>query len=345
MARQSRIKVGLVGFGYAGRTFHAPLIAATPSLCLHTIVSSQPDAVASAWPDARVVRDVEALVEDEGIDLVVVATPNALHAPFARRVLEAGRHVVVDKPFTLTVAEARDLVGLAKSADRVLSVFHNRRWDADFLAVKDLVDAGTLGRVGRFESRFDRFRPERRDRWRERDTPGAGLWYDLGPHLIDQALVLFGRPLGITADIQAQRAGVGADDYAHAVLRYERLRVVLHADMLSSAAPFRFAVHGDRASFVISGLDPQEEALKAGETPGGANWGADPSPGTLTREGGILELYAGPTGDYPAYYAALGQAIRGLAPNPVPADQALEVMEVLEAGFRSSKVRREISLS
>lgn len=345
MAQQTHVNVGLVGFGYAGRTFHAPLIAATPGLQVHTIVSSQPEAVARAWPGAHVVADIGNMLEDKAIDLVVIATPNALHAPFARRALEAGRHVVVDKPFTLTVAEARDLADLARSEDRLLTIFHNRRWDADFLAVRALVEAGTLGNIGRMESRFDRYRPERRDRWRERDTPGAGLWYDLGPHLIDQALVLFGRPRAITADIQTQRPGIGADDYAHVVLRYEGLRVVLHADMLSAAQPFRFAVHGDEGSFVIAGLDPQEDALKAGAEPGGPGWGVDPSPGTLSYADGTTALYPGPAGNYPAYYTAVDRAIRGLGPNPVPAEQALAVMEVLEAGFRSSEGRIEIALT
>ncbi|MBB5745294.1 oxidoreductase [Brevundimonas variabilis] len=345
MAQQTPINVGLIGFGYAGRTFHAPLIAATEGLRLHSIVSSQPEAVGRAWPGARVIADIERLFGDGGVDLVVIATPNDLHAPLARRALQAGRHVVVDKPFTLTVAEGRDLAALARSADRLLSVFHNRRWDADFIAVRALVEAGTLGTIGRMESRFDRFRPERRDRWRERDTPGAGLWYDLGPHLIDQALVLFGRPLAITADIQTQRAGVGADDYAHAVLRYARRRVVLHADMLSAVQPFRFALHGDQGSFLITGLDPQEDALKAGEMPGGEGWGVDPTPGTLTRADGNAALQPGPPGDYLAYYRAIERAIRGLGPNPVPPDQAVAVMEVLEAGFRSSRLRMEIRLS
>lgn len=339
------LNVALIGHGYAGKTFHAPLIVATPTLNLHTVVSSQGEAVRAAWPGVRVVADIDAVLSDPAIDLVVVATPNAQHAPLATRALAAGKHVVVDKPFTLTVAEAKALCATADRAGRVLSAFHNRRWDADFLSLKALIESGRLGTIGRLESRFDRFRPERRDRWRERDEPGAGIWFDLGPHLIDQALVLFGMPLAITADIQTQRPGDGAPDYAHAVLRYDRLRVILHADMLSPVQPFRFAIHGDRASWVKAGLDPQEDALKARAVPGGTDWGRDPAPGVLTDgRDGHSEPWVGPDGDYRLYYSAIADVLRGRGPNPVTPTEALAVMRVLEAGVASSARRAEVTL-
>ncbi|RZJ28325.1 MAG: oxidoreductase, partial [Brevundimonas sp.] len=189
MTIRSLPNAALIGFGYAGQTFHAPLIAACPDLRLHTIVTSKPEAARAAWPEARAVADLETVLADPEIDLVVLATPNDLHAPQARAALEAGKAVVIDKPFALSLEEARGVADLARRRGLFLSVFHNRRWDADFLGLQQQIAAGALGPIRTFESHFDRFRPEVRDRWRERDGPGGGIWNDLGPHLIDQALV------------------------------------------------------------------------------------------------------------------------------------------------------------
>ncbi|PZU54797.1 MAG: oxidoreductase [Brevundimonas sp.] len=336
------VGVALVGYGYAGKTFHAPLIAAAEGLRLDAVVSSQGEAVKADWPDAKAVADLDAALADPEVGLVVIAAPNALHAPMARQALEAGRAVVVDKPFTLTVAEARGLADLAQARGLLLSVFHNRRWDADFLTLQALIAAGRLGRILRFESHFDRFRPQVRDRWREADTPGAGIWYDLGPHLIDQALVLFGRPLAITADLAILRQGGQATDYAHAVLRYEDFRAILHADMTSPAPDLRFSVQGDRAAWIKSGLDVQEDQLKAHGRAGGDGWGLDPRPGTLV-DGltGARTPTDDASGDYRRYYDQIALALRGRAPNPVPPAQAIAVMEVLEAGLLSAQRRGE----
>lgn len=269
------IPAGLVGYGYAGGTFHAPLIAATPGLRLATIVSSRPDAVHRHWPQVRVVENITALLADPTIQLVILATPNQTHFPLAREALLAGRHVVVDKPFTITAAEADTLIALAEQQGVLLNVFHNRRWDNDFLTIQHLINQGQLGEVMTFESHFDRYRPAVRDRWRERDEPGAGLLYDLGAHLIDQALLLFGRPDHIWADLGKQREGALADDYFHIVLRFGEKRAILHAGCLVAAPPFRFAVHGTKGSYVKHGLDPQEEQLKQGIRPGDAGWGLE----------------------------------------------------------------------
>jgi len=334
----------LVGFGYAGRTFHAPLIAACPGLKLHTVVSSQTEAVHEAYPEARV-AELDAALADPAVELVVIATPNDTHAPLARRALEAGKAVVVDKPFTLSLAEARELIASAEARGRLLSVFHNRRWDADFLTLQALIAEGRLGRLVRFESRFDRYRPAVRDRWREAAGPGSGVWFDLGPHLIDQALQLFGRPLAITCDLAVMREGGAAPDYAHAVLRYDRLRVVLHADMLSPAADLRFAVHGERASFLKEGLDPQEAQLAAGMIPGAPGWGEDPRPGVLVEgASGARVPVPGVAGDYRRFYRAVAAALAGEGPNPISAKEAAEVMAVLEAGVLSGERRSEIPL-
>ncbi len=340
------LNVALVGYGFVGKVFHAPLIAATPGLHLHTVVSTRPDDVRADWNGMHVELTLDGALRNDAIDLVVIATPNTLHASQAHAALDAGKHVVVDKPFTVTVQEARDVMDHATRVQRVLSVFHNRRYDSDYVTLGTLIRSGTLGDVTQYESHFDRFRLDVRDRWRERAGPGAGLWYDLGPHLVDQALQLFGAPLGITADIAVQRDGGITDDYFHAVLRYARTRVMLHASTIMAANDLRFSVHGTAGSFVKQGMDSQEDALKAGRTPGDEHWGHDARPGTLTTVAGdalTTRTVDGLPGDYREYYVAARDAIRGTGPNPVPAEQALTVMQLIEAGIESSRRRCEVS--
>lgn len=341
------LNVALVGYGFAGAVFHAPLIRAVDGLTLHSVVSQRADVVQRALPDVRVLPTLTAACADPAIDLVVIATPNALHAPQALEALAAGKHVVVDKPFTVTSSEARAVIAAAEAAGRVLAVFHNRRWDADFRTLQQCVQAGALGTVLQFESHFDRFRLEVRDRWREREAPGAGLWYDLGPHLVDQALVLFGQPVAVRADLQPQRDGAVVDDWFHVTLCYDRLRVLLHASTVAADHRLRFAVHGTGGSLVMEGMDPQEEALKAGRSPREPGWGVaprplrfTPAPGTAGRPG----LPAALPGAYPAFYAGVREAVLGRAPNPVPGTQALAVMEVIEAGVRSAAAAAEVRL-
>lgn len=329
------LNVALVGYGFAGRVFHAPLIGAVDGLRLHSVVSSRAEAVHADWPNVRVQPELSAVLRDPEIDLVVLATPNAVHAEQAHAALDAGKHVVVDKPFTVTVEEAESVVAHAERAGRVLSVFHNRRWDSDFLTVRKLIAEGALGEVTYFESRFDRYRPVVRDRWRERAEPGAGLWYDLGPHLVDQALQLFGPPIELIADLAIQREGAQVDDYFHVVLRYPRLRVVLHASMLVAANDLRFAVHGTRGSYIKFGGDPQEEALKAGVVPGGEGWGVDGRRGVLTVvEGEVVESreVEGVAGDYRGLYEGVRGAILGSGGNPVSGGEGVEVMRWVERG-------------
>lgn len=265
--------LAVVGYGYVGRTFHAPLIASTPGLTLHSVVSSKPQQAQADFPEVAVLADLDTVLADPALDAVVLATPNQTHAPFALQALAAGKHVLVDKPFALDAAQARAVVAAASAAGRIVSVFQNRRWDADFLTVRRLIDEGQLGEVVEFHSHFDRFRPQVRDRWRESDIPGAGLWYDLGPHLLDQALQLFGTPQAIGADLQRQRNQARSDDYFHVTLRYPRLRVILHAGSLVADSGLRFAVHGTRGSYLKHGLDTQEDQLRAGRRPGTAGWG------------------------------------------------------------------------
>ena len=333
------LNLALIGYGYVGRVFHAPLIEATPGLRLHTLVSRQVDA-AGAYPQAQVHADRAQAFSDPAIDAVVIATPNDTHAAIALEALAAGKHVLVDKPFTLDLAQARAVIAAAADAGRVCSVFQNRRWDSDFLTLQQLLADGVLGEIAEFHSHFDRHRPQVRDRWRESDAPGAGLWFDLGPHLLDQALQLFGRPQAIVADLLRQRDGARSDDYFHVVLHYPRMRAHLHAGTLVADAERRFAVHGRLASYVKTGLDTQEAKLRDGVRPGAPGWGEDPQAGwlTLSSDDGALQRQRLPTlpGDYRRCYAAFADAIRGVGAPPATAAQALEVMALLELAEQSS---------
>jgi len=344
------IGVGLVGYGLAGAAFHAPLIEAEPRLRLRAVVTSRADQVHRDHPAARVVASADELLEDPQVELVVVAAPNAVHHQLAAAALRAGRHVVVDKPFVLTTAEADELIGLAQAEGRLLSVFQNRRWDSDFLTVKRCLEAGLLGEVSTYVSRFDRFRPAPKGGWREEALAGSGILYDLGSHLIDQALQLFGLPGTLMADVGVQRPGVQADDYVHLVLGYGRLRVLLHAAMVVRAPGPRFEVHGDRGSFVKYGLDPQEEALRAGGRPGDPGWGSEPADhhGTLTTEAAGLDLsgrLASVPGRYQAFYAAMADAVAGGGPVPVAAEAARDTIMLIEHALVSSREGRVVEVA
>jgi len=340
--------LALLGSGFVGRVFHAPLIAHTPGLRLHTIVSSRHDEAAAAYPQAHIVADAQQAFADPQIDAVVVATPNQTHAPLALAALAQGKHVLVDKPFTLDVDEAQRVIAQAQRAGRIVSVFQNRRWDGDFLTLRALLEAGTLGEVAEFHSHFDRHRPQVGNRWREHALPGSGLWFDLGPHLLDQTLQLFGQPQAIQVDLAQQRHGAQATDYFHAVLRYPRLRAVLHAGSLVAANGLRFAVHGERGSYLKHGLDTQEAQLRAGLTPAAPQWGEDPLAGqlTLVADDGSSTAHALQTqrGDYRHCYAGFREAMAGRAPAPVDAAQALAVMRLLELGQRSAAEGRTLAL-
>ncbi len=343
------ISTALIGYGYAGKTIHAPLIRASKGLSLDAVVSARPDAVHADLPGMKV-SDFDAVLADPSIQLVVIATPNDLHAPMARAALDAGKHVVIDKPFCLDVAEGQALLAQAEAAGKLLSVFHCRRWDGPFLTFQSLKDR--IGDVYQCILRYDRWRPIVRDRWRERAGPGSGVWYDLGAHLLDQALCLFGPPQWIEADIAAQRPGAVTDDFFHVTLGYgsagHNRRVILQASMLAAAPGPAWDVQGSGGSFVKRGMDTQETMLKAGRTPGDDGWGQDddaaiftPSDGDAT---GKAETIPALPGNYLAYYKAVAAAISEGAPNPVPAADALKVMRLIEAGFASARDGRRIKL-
>lgn len=341
------IKVGVIGFGLAGKSFHAPLIDAVERLKLAAIVTSRVDEVADAFPGVAVVPTAEALIADPSIDLIVIATPNELHAPLARAGLEVGKHVVIDKPFAVDPADGVALIELAAARGLVLSVFHNRRWDADFLTVLDVLGGGALGEVMLAELRWDRFRPAIKPGWREATVEqGGGMLADLGPHLIDQALQLFGTPEAITADIAAQRADVVVDDYFELTLHYGERRVILSASTLIVAPRPRFALHGSKGSFVKFGLDPQEAMLRAGATANDAGYGeeAPEAFGTLTVAEGQPELVPSVRGDWRRYYEGVADAILDGAPPPVDPADALTGLNLIALARRSAAEGRRLQV-
>lgn len=320
------------------------MITATPGLELVAVASTRPADVDADYPGVDVV-DPDRLIARADVDLVVIASPNDTHRPLAEAALRAGHHVVVDKPFTLSLDEARAVVATADRRQRIVSVFQNRRWDSDYLGVKQVIDSGLIGEVAHFESHIDRFRPNPRDRWRENPGSGAGLWFDLGPHLTDQALQLFGLPEAVTADFGCLRAGSNTDDWAHVLLDYPRSRVILHGSMLAAGAHTRFIVHGTHGTVVKRGSDIQEAQLKDGIAPGGPGWGADPDDLDLYDAAGAHRRCPTPPGDQLQYYRELQRAITAGGPNPVPPQQILAVMAVIEAARISAHTGRRTELS
>ena len=338
------IRVGVIGFGFVSKTFHVPLLKATDDFKIAAVSSSHPADVKAVLPDVDVVSDPKALATHPDIDLVVIASPNETHAPLAELAMRAGHNVVVDKPFTITVEQARHLASVAREKDALLSVFQNRRWDSDFLTVRDAIRRDLTGRIVLFESRIDRYRPDVRDRWREVPGPGAGLLYDLGPHLIDQTLLLFGIPDSVQATLAKQRRGARTDDFFQLVLRYGEMVATLEAGSLVSGGSARFAVHGEKASVVKQKPDIEEDQLRAGVLPGSPEWGVDPDDAILYDGAtGDTRTLKTARGDQRGYYVALREALLGRAPNPVPPEQGATVMGIIEAGLRSDNEGRRVT--
>ncbi len=343
------IEVGLVGFGLAGRAFHAPVIRAVPGMHLAAILQRTGNEAEEKYPDLRVVRNMEELLALREIRLVVIATPNDTHYSLARQCLEAGRDVVVDKPFTTALEEARSLVELAKKAGRLITVYQNRRFDGDFQTIRKLVAEGTLGRIVRFETNYDRYRPQLKPgAWRETARAGSGILFDIAPHLIDHALVLFGLPDGVTADVRIERENAVADDAFDIMFHYPGgMRAVLRSSILAAAPRPRFVLHGTQGSFVKQTFNPLENNLRQGNIPTQGPWGAEPEQnwGVLTvPEGDKFSQRRIPSAscDYRDYYANVRDALLGKAEAAVSPEWALNVMRLLEMARESSEKHRTI---
>lgn len=348
------IGVAVIGFGLAGQVFHAPFVSAVPGLKLEAIVQRKGDEAAKAYPSARILRSVDEALNDSAVQLVVVGTPNETHFALGKQALLAGKHVVIDKPFAATSAEAKELKELAEREGVVLAPFHNRRWDGDFLTVRKLLAEDAVGRLVTYESHFDRFRPlPRENTWKEGANLANGLLMDLGPHLVDQALALFGAPQGITASVRKDRDKTDIEDAFDITLEYpgysgqHGLRAHCRSSMLAADPAPRFLLHGTKGSFKKYGLDPQEPALVGGaKVPrmGEGEWLAEPEsqwgiltvapvpadPATLVRTKVKTEL-----GDYRGYYANVRDAINGVAKLAVTPEDGYRTVRLLEMARES----------
>jgi scyllo-inositol 2-dehydrogenase (NADP+) len=346
------LKVGLIGFGVAGRVFHAPILTQIKGLELAKIRETKAENIAIAnqkYPGAQIVNDSQAIFDDPAIDLVVIATPNTSHQPLAKAALLAGKHVVVDKPFTITSNDADELIQLAEKQGKLLTVYQNRRWDSNSRTVRKVIESGLLGNLVEYESHYDRFRNFfRQGAWREEDLPGSGILYDLGAHMIDEVQYLFGLPQEVTADIRIQRQGGKTIDHFEVVLNYQQLKVTLKAGMLVREPGPTFTLLGDQGSFVKYGMDVQEEALKAGIAPSDLpNWGEEPESiwGKINTEHKGLHLVGkvkSEIGDYRGFYANVYRALLGEEELNVKPQQARNTIRIIELAMQSSAEKRTL---
>jgi scyllo-inositol 2-dehydrogenase (NADP+) len=345
------VRVGLIGFGLAGQAFHAPVIRGVEGMELACVLERHDSKAKVRYPEVRVARTLDEMLSDKSINLCVVATPNDSHFSYAKACLEADRDVVVDKPLTPTLAEAEHLVQLAAKHGRLISVYQDRRYDGAFLTVKKLIDSGMLGEVAEYEVRFDRFRLDAKpNAWREKaDFPAAGVLWDLGPHLIDGALVLFGEPQSIYAAALCQRKSSKADDSFDVILQYPHLRATLRARIIVYAPGPHLLVHGTQGSYIKFGMDPQEEILRSEHCPDGLDWGknwgleAKDHWGTLTRVGEQPRRIETERGDYRGFYANMRDAIEKKVPLDVPPEQFLRTQRALILAHKSSREKRVVA--
>jgi scyllo-inositol 2-dehydrogenase (NADP+) len=337
------IRTALVGFGSVAEKMHAPLIDVSDSLSLTAVVERNGTKCQEKYPGVQTFRSLEELLEADEADLIVITTPNEFHFPMAKQCLLAGKHVVVDKPVTIFSHEAEELGRLAIEKNRILSVFQNRRFDGDVLTIQKILSEKILGEVVYLESHFDRFRPDITDNWREKDVPGNGITYDLGVHLIDQIVLFFGLPNWIQADIRKQRTGAIADDYFDIQLDFGSIKARATASVLSASPTPRFLVQGKEGSYLKFGLDVQEAKFKAGEIPEGGHWGVESAEkwGIIFHSEG-QEARKTENGDYRVFYENIAEAIHGKSTLLVTIPQAISVLKIIEASFKSSKEGRRI---
>ncbi len=343
-----KIRCGIIGYGMSAKTFHIPFIEALEDFELAAVSTSRREELSANHPGTRHHVDADALLSDSDLDLVIITSPNTTHFGYAKQALTQGLHVVVEKPFTVTYGEAEQLVKVAAQSDKILTVYHNRRWDGDFLTLSELLESGKLGNLSHFETHFDRFRPAVRDRWRERAEPGAGLLYDLGSHMLDQCVFLFGTPDWIQADIARQRPGAQIDDYVHMVLAYGRMRAEVHISSVVNSPSPRFAIHGDGGSFVKYGLDPQENQLKAGLAVDHPDFGKEDEDASGSwhpaPEGSPVQIIPSVPGRYKDFYTILARAVRGNEAPPVLPEDAAMVIRLIEMAQKSADTGRRINI-
>jgi predicted dehydrogenase len=345
------VRVGLIGFGLAGQAFHAPIIRGVEGLQLACVLERHTSNAQKRYPEVRIARTLDEMLSDQSIQLVAVATPNDTHFSYTKACLEAGRDVLLDKPMTPTMAEAEELVRIAKERGRLLTVYQDRRWDGAFLTVKKLVNTEMLGEVVEYEARFDRFRLDAKPgAWREKaDFPAAGVLWDLGPHLLDGALVLFGEPQSIDCAALCQRESSTIDDAFDVIMQYPRVRVTLRARIIAYAPSHHLLLHGTKGSFIKFGMDPQEAILRSEHCPDGLDWGknwgleAKEHWGTLTRVGEAPRKVETERGDYRGFYANVRDAILKKAALDVAPEQFLRTQRALLLAHKSNKEKRVVN--
>lgn len=344
------INTGIIGFGLSGRVFHAPFLHLHPGFNIRKIVERNKQESGMIYPGATVVKDYSDVLKDPAIDLVVICTPNSLHYQMAKDSLLAGKHIVVEKPFTVTSAQADDLIRLSEKLNLRIFVYQNRRWDGDFLTIRKLLKSGALGELNEYEAHFDRFRPEQpRNVWREQINKGGGVLYDLGSHLIDQALQLFGIPNNLEAKISSQRNGSKVDDYFRLILYFKCLKVILTAGMLVEYPGPRYILHGILGSYIKYGLDPQEKDLRGGRLPDSKNWGNE-SPdqwGMITIDYQDVNIHGAvetEAGCYQEFYKNVYDVISGKAEMAVKPVEARNVIRIIELGFESNRLNKRIKV-
>lgn len=345
------INVALASYGMSGLVFHGPLLSVHPNFRLYSVLERHRSDAAERYPEVKLVRKYEDLLADDSVEVIVVNTPNPYHYDMAKAALQAGKHVVVEKPFTNTTQEGKQLIALAEKQGRLLTVFQNRRWDSDFLTVQKVLAADVLGEVVEYEAHYDRFRNFiQPDTWKETDGPGSGILYNLGSHMIDQALVLFGMPKTLFAKLSIQRAGGQAPDAYHLILGYESMQVVLRSSYLVRDQGPRYKILGSEGTFTKHGLDPQEDLLKLGVSPDNSRIGQEPETdwGTLDTAFNGLRFrgtVASETGDYTRFYDNLYQALQGKEALAVPAAEALNVIRLIELAYQSNESGQELSVN
>ncbi|MGA0559834.1 oxidoreductase [Larkinella sp. VNQ87] len=338
------IQVGLIGFGLSGRYFHAPFLTVNPHFKLAKVVERHRNEAEAFDPTVKTVRSHEDLLNDPTIDLIIVGSPNDTHFAFAKAALQAGKHVLIEKPFANSLEEARELLDLAQQKGLVAMPYQNRRYDADFRTIRQLLDENRLGEVVEFESHYDRYRPEILDSWKEKDPQGGGNLFNLGPHLIDQAIALFGLPEAVSGDVRIVRKNGVLDDYFDVRLSYADKRVILKSSMLAVDNSLRYIIHGTKGSFIKHGLDIQEETQRKNILPNTPDWGAEPASqyGTLTTPEGRSTVPSLP-GNYHLLYDNLYRAIVGEIPPEVTPEQILAVMRIIELATESSQTRKVLA--
>lgn len=345
-----KINTGLIGFGTGGKIFHAPIIASLPNFNLAMICTANEESVAiikSLYPNTKIASDPLMIINEPTIELVIIATPNSEHFPLAIKALKAGKHVVVEKPFTVTSAEADSLIALSEQKQQIITVHHNRRWDSDFKTVQKIIENNSLGKLVEYEAHFDRFRKTlKKGSWKEEPTDASGILYDLGSHLIDQAVLLFGLPDELFANLQIQRPGSHIVDHFELLLFYPGLKVTLKAGMLVSELLPHFILSGTNGTFVKYGMDVQEEALKNGLTPlTYPAWGIEPAAlhGTIITESDSRQLIAkieSERGDYREFYQTLYATLRMNSPLAVTPQQARNTIKIIELAIKSNDEKR-----